>query len=309
MSSKPLVSVIVIFFNAEEFIQEAIESVFAQTYGHWELLLVDDGSIDRSRSIAERYAEQYPDKVRCLEHEGHQNRGMSASRNRGIDNAKGQYVAFLDGDDVWLPPKLERQVSLLSAQPDVGMIYGATQWWYSWTGKPEDRERDFVHPLGVVPDKSIEPPRLLVQFLTNEGTSPCIGTVMIRRAVLERTAGFEEKFRGMYEDQAFCAKICLGTRVFVSSECWHPYRQHPASASAVAHKTGRHRAARLLFLNWLESYLTDHDIKDLAVRRILEKELWQCRHPLLTRVLVRAQQFGRVMNARARGVIPTRDAG
>ena len=90
MSSKPLVSVIVIFFNAEDFIQEAIESVFAQTYEHWELLLVDDGSTDKSRSIAERCAEQYPDKVRCLEHEGHQNRGMSASRNLGIDNAKYQ---------------------------------------------------------------------------------------------------------------------------------------------------------------------------------------------------------------------------
>jgi len=64
MSSKPLVSVIVIFFNAEAFIQEAIESVFAQTYEHWELLLVDDGSTDKSRSIAERYVVQYPAKVR-----------------------------------------------------------------------------------------------------------------------------------------------------------------------------------------------------------------------------------------------------
>jgi glycosyltransferase involved in cell wall biosynthesis len=309
MSSKPLVSVIVIFFNAEEFIQEAIESVFAQTYGHWELLLVDDSSTDKSRSIAERYAEQYPDKVRCLEHEGHQNRGMSASRNLGIDNAKGQYVAFLDGDDVWLPPKLEQQVSLLSAQPDVGMTYGATQWWYSWTGKAEDRERDFVHPLGVMPDNFIDPPHLLLQFLTNEGISPCIGSVLVRRAVLERTGGFEEKFRGMYEDQAFCAKICLATRVFVSGECWHPYRQHPGSASAVAHRTNQHRPARLFFLHWLESYLSKHGIEDAAVWRTLEKELWQCQHPFLTRVFVRAQQFGRVMNARARGVIPTRDAG
>ncbi|HEX6436367.1 MAG TPA: glycosyltransferase family A protein [Candidatus Binatia bacterium] len=308
MSNKPLVSVVVIFFNGEAFLREAIESVFAQTYRHWELLLVDDGSIDQSRSIAERYVEQYPDKVRCLEHEGQQNRGMSASRNLGIENAKGEYIAFLDGDDVWLPPKLERQVSLLSAQPEVGMIYGAAQWWYSWTGKPEDRARDFVHPLGVMPDKCIEPPRLLLQFLMNEGTSPCIGTVMARRAVLERTGGFEEKFRGMYEDQAFCAKICLATRVFVSSECWHPYRQHAGSASAVAHKTGRHRAARLFFLSWLESYLTEHDIKDLAVWQTLEKELWRCQHPFLYRMKVRTRQLARVINAQLRGVIRTGDA-
>ena len=309
MSSKPLVSVIVIFFNAEDFIQEAIESVFAQTYEHWELLLVDDGSTDKSRSIAERCAEQYPDKVRCLEHEGHQNRGMSASRNLGIDNAKGQYVAFLDGDDVWLPPKLERQVSLLSAQPDVGMIYGATQWWYSWTGKAEDRERDFVHPLGVVPDTLIEPPGLLVQFLRNEGISPCIGSVLVRRELLEHTGGFEKNFRGLHEDQAFCAKICLETPVFASSECWHPYRQHPGSASAVAYRTNQHRPARLFFLHWLESYLSKHGIEDTEVWRTLEKELWQCQHPFLYRMKERTQQLARVINARAREVIRTGDAG
>jgi glycosyltransferase involved in cell wall biosynthesis len=309
MSIKPLVSVIIIFYNAERFFDEAIESVFAQTYDNWELLLVDDGSTDKSRSIALRYAEKHPDKVHYLEHAGRQNRGMSASRNLGIAHAKGEYIAFLDADDIWLPQKLERQLVHLSSHPDTGMTYGATQWWYSWTGKPEDRQGDFVHPLGVVPDTLIEPPSLLVQFLRNESISPCIGSVLVRSTVLERTGGFEENFRGMYEDQAFCAKICLHTPVFVSSECWHPYRQHPESASAVAHKTGRHRSARLFFLNWLASYLTDHDIKDAAVWRTLEKELWQCRHPFLTRALVRAQQFGRVMNARARGVIPTRDAG
>ena len=70
VSGNPLVSVVIIFLNAERFLDEAIGSVFAQTYREWELLLVDDGSTDKSRSIAEHYAEQYPDKVRCLEHEG-----------------------------------------------------------------------------------------------------------------------------------------------------------------------------------------------------------------------------------------------
>src|SRR5437773_4242914 len=99
MTNKPLVSVIIIFLNAEKFIEEAIESVLAQTYDHWELLLVDDGSIDSSTEIALRYAEQYPGKVNYLEHEGHQNRGMSASCNLGIRNTKGEYIAFLDVDD------------------------------------------------------------------------------------------------------------------------------------------------------------------------------------------------------------------
>jgi hypothetical protein len=92
LHSQPLVSAIIIFLNAEKFIREAIESVFAQTYDNWELLLVDDGSTDASTEIAHRYAEQYAGKVRYLEHEDHQNLGMSASRNLGINNAKGKYI-------------------------------------------------------------------------------------------------------------------------------------------------------------------------------------------------------------------------
>jgi glycosyltransferase involved in cell wall biosynthesis len=91
------------FFNAQKFIEEAVESIVAQTYTHWELFLVDDGSADGSTDIALRYARRYAGRVGYLEHEGHQNQGISASRNLGIANAKGKYIAFLDADDVWLP--------------------------------------------------------------------------------------------------------------------------------------------------------------------------------------------------------------
>src|SRR5918998_1607143 len=144
MSSNPLVSCVIIFLNAERFIQEAIESVYAQTYDKWELLLVDDGSTDDSTQIALHYAEQYPEKVRYLNHPSHQNRGMSASRNLGISHAKGAYVAFLDADDVWLPNALQRQVAILGSNPEAGMVLGSAQYWYSWTGRPEDNERDFI---------------------------------------------------------------------------------------------------------------------------------------------------------------------
>src|SRR5262245_25666733 len=126
MSQKPLVSVVTIFLNGERFILDAIGSVFAQKYDNWEYLLVDDGSTDTSSAIAREYAAQYPGKVRYLEHEGHVNRGMSATRNLGIRHSQGKYVAFLDADDVWLPHKLERQVALLESHPRAGMIYGAT---------------------------------------------------------------------------------------------------------------------------------------------------------------------------------------
>ena len=143
MSNRQQVSCIIIFFNAEKFFEEAIESVFAQSYNNWELLLVDDGSTDSSTSIAHHYAEKYPDKVRYLEHESHQNRGMSATRNLGIRHANGEYVAFLDADDVWLTQKLEQKVAILNSHPEAVMVCGPVQFWYSWTGNPDDMEKGY----------------------------------------------------------------------------------------------------------------------------------------------------------------------
>ncbi len=154
----PLVSTIIIFLNAQRFLAESIESVLSQTYDGWELLLVDDGSTDESRNIALHYAKQYSGKVRYFDHSGRENRGMSASRNLGIANAKGEYIAFLDADDVWLPHKLEHQVAVLESQPHAAMVYGPTQWWYSWTGDRTDVPRDYIHELGVEPNTLLQPP-------------------------------------------------------------------------------------------------------------------------------------------------------
>jgi len=244
MSDRPFVSAIVIFLNENRFLQEAIESIFAQTYDHWELLLVDDGSTDASRSIALRYAEQYPDKVRYLEHAGHENRGMSASRNLGIAQAKGEYIAFLDADDVWLPNKLEHQVAILESQPDAAMVYGRTQWWYSWSGSAEDRQRDYIHDLGVQPNALLQPPTLMTRFIRMPEISPCTCSALMRRKVVDQVGGFEEHFRGLYEDQAFFAKICLSAPVFVSAECSARYRQHLNSNCSVTLKTEQPAAAR-----------------------------------------------------------------
>src|SRR5260370_40898850 len=100
-----LVSVVVAFYNAERFLAEAIDSVLAQTYTRWELLLVDDGSSDSGQEIARRYATQYPGRIQCLEHPGHRNLGMCTSRNLGARHSRGEYIAGLDSDDVWLPRK------------------------------------------------------------------------------------------------------------------------------------------------------------------------------------------------------------
>ena len=142
MSSNELVSVIIPFLNAEKFLQETMASVFAQTYENWQLLLVDDGSSDASAEIARQCAKEHPGKVYYFDHDEHQNRGVCFSRNLGVRKAEGEYVALCDADDVWLPHKLERQVAILRAHPAAGLVFGVSQYWVSWTGKPEDLNGD-----------------------------------------------------------------------------------------------------------------------------------------------------------------------
>ena len=284
MIDKPLVSVITPFLNAQSFIQEAIMSVIAQTYDNWELLLVDDGSTDASTEIARRYTQQYPEKVRYLQHVSHQNRGLSASRNLGVSHAKGKYVALLDADDIWLPQKLERQVAILESHPEAAMTYGPGRWWYSWTGNQEDSQRDYLQTLGVQVNTLFQPPTLLTLFLRQERMAPLICALLVRRDVVERIEGWEEAFRTLYEDQVFYAKVFLEASTFVDGECSCWYRKHPDSLCAVMKRTGQRRTARLTFLNWLEEYMSRQQVRDGQAWAALRRELWPYRHPILRHI-------------------------
>jgi glycosyltransferase involved in cell wall biosynthesis len=288
VSNKGLVSCIIIFFNGEKFFEEAIESILAQRYKNWELLLADDGSSDRSTGIAQQYAQKYPDKVRYLEHEGHQNRGMSATRNLGIRHAKGEYIAFLDADDVWLPYKLEEQVAIMESQPQAGMVYGRSIYWNSWTLNPQDMERDFIPELGIQADTLFNPPTLLTLcYPLAEATPPPPSDILLRREIVERIGGFEEGFRGpyqLYEDQAFFAKLYLNASVFAANKSWVKYRLHPDSCGSVVNKAGQYNIVRQFYLNWLEKYLTDRGINEPEVWNALQKALWGYRHPILSKL-------------------------
>ena len=288
----PRVTCIMIFLDAERFITEAIESVLGQTFAGWELLLVDDGSRDASTATARYYASQHPTTIRYLEHEEHENRGMSAARNLGIRHARGEYVAFLDADDVWLPTKLEQQVAILDSQPAAAMVYGRTLIWCSWTGEPADLNRDHTLDLGVPPNTLVRPPTLFVLLLQNQVQTPTTCNAILRRRVFDSIGGFEESFPGMYEDQVFFAKVTLGEPVFVSDTCWAKYRQHPESHSARA--AGDYHTIRLPFLNWLEHYLRSAGVpRNAPPWRALQRELWPCRHPAWHRLLTLPQRLRR----------------
>src|SRR5215213_2374907 len=288
IKSMPTVSIITPFLNTEKFIEEAIESVLSQTYHHWELLLVDDGSSDGSTLIAKRYAKAYPGKILYFDHAEHKNLGKSISRNLGIRHASGKYIALLDADDVYLPQKLERQVAILEAHPNATLVYGPTQYWYSWTNNVEDMQRDFVARLGVESDALFYPPTLLTQFLRDGRTVPCTCGLLARREVVENIGGFEESIQDLYEDQVFLVKICLAGPVYVESGCWDRYRRHMESSWQVAINTGREPSTRLVFLKWLEAYLIQKDLKDTDAWRALQKQFLPYQHPYLYHFAKRA---------------------
>lgn len=281
MADPSLVSCIMIFLDARRFLPEAIESVLAQTYEHWELLLVDDGSSDGSTEVARSYAREAPGRIFYLEHPGHGNRGMAASRNLGIRKASGDYVAFLDADDVWLPGKLEQQVRILDANPETGMLYGDTLYWYSWKEDP-DSPADFVPRLGVATDTPIPPPELLPSWLRGRAAVPCTCSILVRASVVEEVGGFAESFTrvaNMYEDQAFYSKLCLKTPIMASDVVWDRYRQHRDASTAQSLRMGWEAEARRYFLSWLRGLLADEGVEDARVWEALNKELWLSRCP------------------------------
>jgi glycosyltransferase involved in cell wall biosynthesis len=285
MAPRPAVSVITIFWNAERFIRDAIESVLEQTFEDWELLLVDDGSTDASTRIAREYAAAHPDKIRYLEHPGHVNNGMSAARNLGIEAARGEYLGFLDADDIWLPYKLEEQIAILRERPEVDMLFGYTQYWRSWNGEPEELGKDRILDPGVPLDTVIEPPALLITlYPLGVASAPSMSNLLIKRSGMVALGGFEESFRGLYEDQVFLAKAYLTQRILVTGRIWDRYRRHPDSCVSVSVGAGEYEPTRKRYLTWLESYLEGQRVENPQVKKAMRYALWPYRHPVLNRL-------------------------
>lgn len=273
-----LVSVITIFLDAAPFLSEAIESVLSQDYTEWELLLVDDGSTDDGPDIAREYARHRPGQVRYLEHPGHANLGMTASRHLGIQQARGEYVAFLDADDLWMPEKLSRQVDSLSRCADVAMTYGPGLYWYSWTRHAEDLGRDFIQPLAIRQSQVVTPPNLVPGWLRRPFDQPGTSGALVRTGRLRETGPLND-FRGLYEDQVLFCRIALRHSILVSDDCLYKYRQHERSCCSLARRTGIRDRARVTFLRWLDGYLDEERITDRDVRRAVARELRALRPP------------------------------
>lgn len=123
-NNKLIISVILPTYNRAHLLIRALNSILIQTYQDFEILVIDDCSSDNTQCIIEEFKD---DRIIYIRHEN--NRGVAAARNSGLAAAKGQYIAFLDSDDEWLPTKLQRQLeSFQDATPDIGIIYTGACW-------------------------------------------------------------------------------------------------------------------------------------------------------------------------------------
>jgi glycosyltransferase involved in cell wall biosynthesis len=262
-SSTPKISILMTAHNSAQYLAEAIDSILQQqTLFTWELIFVDDGSIDDSLGIAQGYAHSFPSSVHVFTHPNGRNHGISASRNLALQQAKGELLAFLDSDDVWLPHHLETQAALLDSMPEVVMVYAGAERWVDFSA-PFDEARsraatwgsNYLPPLVRAGESAglLTRGRLLQWFLKDQSLVPCICTVMLRTAVARSVGGFCDEFRGLYDDQAFHAKVALGHDVYANDCCVARYRQHAKSCCARARQEKTTERER--FRSFLSMYM------------------------------------------------------
>lgn len=262
------VSVVVPFRDGERYLAEAIASVQAQTVTEWELVLVDDGSTDGSHRIAAAAAEA--DHRICLLGRPFGTPGSAAAaRNLGIDAARGEFVAFLDADDVYEPDNLSTLLAGFQDHPEVMMVYGPTRWWH-----PRAEDRDWVEGMRREAGRVHRPPELVNRVvLLQRGQVPCTCSVLIRRRALQATGGFDETFQ-LYEDQTLWVKLLLRFPAYVTDVAGARYRQHGGSTTARSEQAGvyvrtRPHQARAAFLDWIGEYARAAGLADRSVQRAL----------------------------------------
>lgn len=230
----PLVSVITPIYNGSSYLDYAVKSVLNQSYENWELFLADDGSGDDSYEKARAWSEK-DKRIIALHHPDHANKGVSATRNLGINHAKGQYVAMLDCDDEWLPRKLEKQISIILRHPQTVMVYC----------QAESIDEEGV-PLRLDPKKTENCPHppvygkglpggpfdvfeLMVSI--REIHTPCL-TVLARTEDVLSCGGFDETMESQMEDALLFALLAERGPVFFLDEILARYRYHSNSWSA-----------------------------------------------------------------------------
>ena len=214
MKQKPLVTVVIPAYNYGRFLADAIRSVLAQTFTDYELIVIDDGSTDNTPEVAEQFA----GRIRYVRQP---NSGLSATRNKGVALGTGDYIAFLDADDEWLPEKLATQVPVLQTHPEVGIVTSLFTLM--------DAERRPMQGL-----KPAQAPGTTFREVIRRGTA-IPSSFLVRRSVFEALNGFDTALPVM-EDFDFGLRLAARFGTFHLSQPLGRYRIHGPSLSQKVEK-------------------------------------------------------------------------
>ena len=209
MPVTPRVSVIIATHNRAGYLGEAIHSVLGQTYHDWELIIVDDGSTDRTRDVVESYREQCM-KIRYL---SQPNCGLANTRAEGVALARGEYLAFLDDDDLFLPNKLKRQGAFMDRHPDVALVY-------SFVELVDAQKR----PMGRYPER---PATAFVELI--DDCTIATHAALVRKACVERIGGFRQDLAAA-NDYDLWLRLSRAFPIEFLPECVALYRHHEGVA-------------------------------------------------------------------------------
>src|SRR5262245_30229906 len=210
--SMPRVSVVIPCFNYARFVGGAVESVLDQTMPDLEVVVVDDGSTDETDRVVASYFER-DHRVRYVRQE---NRGLAAARNTGVRATAGELVGFLDADDTWMSPKLERQVARFDGRPELGLVSTGYVVWGESTGAEATRRPARLRGWVL--------PRLAVENLVSGSAT----TSVVRRAVLDRVGLFDETLRAC-EDWDLWLRIARAAQFDVVDEPLARIRLHSSN--------------------------------------------------------------------------------
>ena len=211
----PKVSVIIPCYNREQFIRETIESVLNQTHSNIELIAVDDGCTDGTRSILDSFG----GKIIVLEHPGRVNKGQSAAINMGLRAAAGEYIAILDSDDLFLPEKIEKQVEYLEKHPDIGLVYS--------NGYGIDEYGNILYQFyGEDHEEPSDPEKVLMDcyFLVPNNS-------LVRKFAFQLAGAFDESLRSA-QDHDMAIRLSEVAKISYINDNLFYYRRHKDSISS-----------------------------------------------------------------------------
>lgn len=172
---KPKVSVIIPVYNCEKFIRDAIQSVVEQTYPNLEIIVADDGSVDNTKNQVINY---FP----SVSYYYQKNKGVAAARNLGLQKSTGEYIAFLDSDDVWLPDKISKQMEQIDNNPEIKIVHTNIK------VKSDGQIRDSAYP------SDHQEGRMFENLLLQTGSVVC-STFLVKKECIEKVGNFDEELR------------------------------------------------------------------------------------------------------------------